>query len=300
MPEEIAAIAYQNKRVVYGILFRAMSETLRVIGADPKHLGAELGFFAVLHTWGQNLLHHPHLHCVIAGGGLSHDGKRWISCRKGFFLPVKVLSRLFRRLFLLHLKTAFNSGQLQFFSSLQELQEPHSFAHYLTPLANKEWVVYAKKPFAGSKQVLDYVGRYTHRVAISNNRLLDIDSGQVAFHWKDYRDDNKQKIITVSAEEFTRRFLLHVLPSGFQRIRYYGFLSNRHRQEKLAKCRQLLGMAPLEKTPDTSKPVRDYRDRYEQLTGFSLRECSACHQGCMVILKRLAAVSQQPAFIDTS
>jgi hypothetical protein len=181
VPEEIAAIAYQNKRVVYGILFQATAETLRTIASDPKHLGAELGFFAVLHTWGQHLLHHPHLHCVIAGGGLSPDGTRWISCRNGFFLSVRVLSRLFRRLFLQHLETAFNSGQLQFFSSLQELQQAHSFSRYLAPLSNKEWVVYAKKPFAGPRQVLDYVGRYTHRVAISNNRLLDIDNGQVAF-----------------------------------------------------------------------------------------------------------------------
>jgi hypothetical protein len=300
VPEEIAAIAYQNKRVVYGILFRATAETLRTIASDPKHLSAELGFFAVLHTWGQTLLLHPHLHCVIPGGGLSPDGSRWIPCRKGFFLPVRVLSRLFRRLFLEHLQAAFNSGHLQFFSALQELQQEQAFSRYLAPLRNAEWVVYAKPPFAGPQQVLDYVGRYTHRVAISNNRLLNIDNGQVSFSWKDYRDSNQQKTMTLSAAEFIRRFLLHVLPDGFQRIRYYGFLSNRYRQQKLAQCRQLLGMPAPEQTPDQSQPAQDYRDRYQELTGSSLRACSLCHQGCMVRLDTLIAVSQLPAVIDTS
>jgi putative transposase/transposase-like zinc-binding protein len=300
VPEEIAAIAYQNKRVVYDILFRATAETLRTIAADPKHLGAEIGFFAVLHTWGQTLIHHPHLHCVIPGGGLSPDGTRWISCRDGFFLPVRVLSRLFRRLFLEHLQTAFNSGQLQFFSSLQELQQPHSFARYLAPLRNLYWYVYAKRPFAGPQQVLDYVGRYTHRVAISNNRILDIENGQVSFSWKDYRDNDRQKPMTLSADEFIRRFLLHVLPDGFQRIRYYGFLSNRYRQQKLAKCRQLLGMPSPDETPDQSQPAQDYLDRYEELTGSSLRECPVCHKGRMLLLESLAPVFHQSAFIDTS
>jgi len=300
LPEEIAAIAYQNKRVVYGILFRAMAETLRTIAADPKHLGAELGFFAVLHTWGQTLTHHPHLHCVIPGGGISPDGRRWIACRNGFFLSVHVLSRLFRRLFLEHLQAAFNSGQLQFFSALQKLQQEHAFSRYLAPVRNAEWYVYAKRPFAGPQQVLDYVGRYTHRVAISNNRLLDIDNGQVSFSWKDYRDNNQQKTMTLSAAEFIRRFLLHVLPDGFQRIRYYGFLSNRYRQQKLAQCRQLLGMPAPAETPGQAQPAPDYRDRYEQLTGSSLRECPLCHQGRMMLLELLLAGSRLPAVIDTS
>src|SRR6266571_4566261 len=190
VPEEIAAIAYQNKEVVYGILFHATAETLRTIAADPKHLGAEIGFIAILHTWGQNLLHHPHLHCVVPGGGLSVDGQRWISCRPGFFLPVRVLSRLFRRLFLQQLRQAFDRGELQFFHSLEALQDPHEFHSYLAPVEQKEWVVYAKPPFAGPRQVLDYVGRYTHRVAISNNRLLDIEHNLVRFQWKDYRDND--------------------------------------------------------------------------------------------------------------
>ena len=217
LPEEIAAIAYQNKKVVYDILFRATSETLGTIAADPKHLGAEIGFFTVLHTWGQNLMFHPHLHCVVPGGGLSPDGDRWVSCRPGFFLPVHVLSRLFRRLFLELLQQAFDDGQLHFFTALQQLQVPSAFAIYLAPLRQAEWVVYAKAPFAGPQQVLDYVGRYTHRVAISNHRLLDIENGQVQFRYKDYRQDGLQKTMTLSADEFIRRFLLHfssLMPLG--------------------------------------------------------------------------------------
>ena len=283
VPEEIAAIAYQNKELVYDILFRATSETLRTIAADPKHLGAEIGFFAVLHSWGQNLPFHPHLHCVVSGGGLSPDGKRWIPCRPGFFLPVRVLSRLFRRLFLESLEKAFDDGQLQFFSSLQELQNRLVFLRYLARLRKSKWVVYAKAPFAGPQQVLDYVGRYTHRVAISNNRLLAIEDGQVQFRYKDYRDGSQQKTMPLSGNEFIRRFLLHVLPDGFQRIRYYGFLGNRHRKEKLQHCRQLLAMVPLEDTP--AEPTgEDYRDRYQALTGASLWECPVCHRGRMIVI----------------
>src|SRR6266705_1887605 len=192
VPEQIAAIANQNKELVSGILFRATAETLRTIAADPKHLGAEIGFFAVLHSWGQNLLHHPHLHCVVPGGGLSADGTQWISCRPGFFLPVRVLSRLFRRLFLEYLIKAFDAGKLVFFSSLEPLQDRRAFLRHLAPTRETEWVVYAKRPFAGPEQVLDYVGRYTHRVAISNHRLLDIAEGQVTFRYKDYRHDAQQ------------------------------------------------------------------------------------------------------------
>src|SRR6266566_8639144 len=229
VPEEIAALAFYNPRTVYGILFGATAETLTTIARDPQHLGAEIGFFAVLHTWGQNLLHHPHLHCVVPGGGLAPNGTCWISCRPGFFLSVRVLSRLFRRLFLEDLDTAFHSGKLRFFHSLEALQNPQEFDRYLAPVRKAEWVVYAKPPFAGPQLVLDYVGRYTHRVAISNHRLLDIENGHVRFVWKDYRDKGQQKAMTLSAEEFIRRFLLHALPDGFQRIRYYGLLGNRFR-----------------------------------------------------------------------
>jgi Putative transposase/Transposase zinc-binding domain len=242
VPQEIAVIACQNKAAVYDILFRAAAETLRTIAADPAHLGAEIGFFAILHTWGQNLLHHPHLHCVVPGGGLSSDGTRWVACRPGFFLPVRVLSRLFRGLFLAYLEKAFLSGKLAFFSSLQQLRDRAAFQRHLAPVRTAEWLVYAKPPFAGPQQVLDYVGRYTHRIAISNNRLLSIEDGKVRFRWKDYRCGGEQKTMTLAADEFIRRFLLHVPPEGFQRIRYYGFLCNRHREQKLARCRELLGM----------------------------------------------------------
>jgi hypothetical protein len=299
VPEEIAVIAYQNKAVVYGILFRAAAETLRTIAADPKHLGAEIGFFAVLHTWGSTLVHHPHLHCVVTGGGLSPAGDRWISCRPRFFLPVRVLSALFRRLFLEQLKQAFAIGKLKFFNSLADLADGLKLARYLAPLRKVKWVVYAKPPFAGPQEVVDYVGRYTHRVAISNNRLSDIDDGKVTFRYKDYRQAGEQKTMTLEAEEFIRRFLLHVLPSGFQRIRYYGFLGNRYRQQKLARCRQLLGM-PAAK-PSVSDAGTDYRDRYEELTGNSLRRCPRCQRGHMVVVEILPKpVSKVPAFTDSS
>jgi len=292
VPEEIAAIAYQNKEAVYGILFRTAAETLRTIAADPKHLGGEIGYFAVLHTWGQSLIHHPHLHFVVAGGGIAPEGDRWISCRPGFFLPVRVLSRLFRHRFLKALQKAFDSGKLHFFASLEGLQDRKVFVRYLAPARKAEWVVYAKPPFAGPQQVLDYVGRYTHRVAISNDRLLDMGNGEVRFRWKDYRNQNRQKTLTLTADEFIRRFLLHVLPDGFQRIRYYGFLGNRYRKQKLARCRQLLGM-PANERPE-SEMSSDYRDRYEELTGSSLWECPVCHKGCMHVIGVLETADKRP------
>src|SRR6202162_621858 len=298
LPQQIATIAYQNKRELYAILLRATAQTLLTIAADPKHLGEEIGFFAVLHSWGSNLLHHPHLHCVVPGGGLSPDGTQWISCRPRFFLPVRVLSRLFRRLFLEYLIKAFDAGKLQFFSSLEPLRERRAFFRHLAPTRAIKWVVYAKRPFAGPEQVLDYVGRYTHRVAISNNRLLDIDHGNITFRYKDYRHDGQQKKMALDAEEFIRRFLLHVLPDGFQRIRYYGFLGNRYREEKLARCRQLLGMPTC--TP-TSEESKDYRDRYEELTGCSLRECPVCHQDRMVTVAiLLPSPNRRTSITDTS
>jgi len=300
VPEEIADIAFQNKRTAYYILFRATAETLTTIAADPQHLGAEIGFFAVLHSWGQTLLFHPHLHCVVPGGELSPDGKTWISCRPRFFLPVEVLSCLFRRLFLKYLQKAFDSGKLQFFGSLEKLRDPHEFSLYLAPLKNSKWVVYAKPPFGGPQQVLDYVGRYTHRVAISNNRLVDIENDRVGFHWKDYRDSGQQKTMTLSAEEFIRRFLIHVLPDGFQRIRYFGFLCNRFRQDKLVQCRQLLGMPALDPKPVEGDQASDYEydQLYEKLTGSSLRQCPICHQGRMIVLEVL--IPGAPPLIDTS
>jgi Putative transposase/Transposase zinc-binding domain len=279
VPQEIAAIAYQNKAVVYDILFRATAETLRTIAADPKHLGADIGFIAVLHTWGQTLMHHPHLHCVVPGGGVSPDGQRWVACRPGFFLPVRVLSALFRRLFLTQLRQAFAAEALHFYNALAELQDPQAFAKYLAPVAAADWVVYAKKPFGGPEHVLEYLGRYTHRVAISNNRLLDFDDDTVTFQWKDYRHESQSKTMCLEASEFVRRFLLHVLPSGFQRIRHYGLLANCHREDKLEQCRRLLQAPPPPPPPD--EPV-DYRDQYQRLTGLSLRDCPACGKGQML------------------
>jgi hypothetical protein len=280
VPEAIATIAFQNQAVVYDILFRAASETLRTIAADPQHLGAEIGFLAVLHTWGQNLMHHPHLHCLVPGGGIAPDGKSWIPCRPGFFLPVRVLSRLFRGRFLHHLEKAFAAGALNFFSAHRHLHEPAAFRRYLAPLRDTEWVIYAKRPFAGPAQVLDYVGRYTHRVAISNNRLLSMEEGKVRFRWKDYRNGNRQKTMSLQAGEFIRRFLVHVLPDGFHRIRHYGFLGNCHRARKLELCRELLRMAPAA----PADPPADYRDRYEALTGRTLRQCPHCLTGIMVVV----------------
>jgi hypothetical protein len=281
VPQEVAAIAYQNKAVVYDILFRATAQTLSMIAADSRHLGAEVGFIAILHTWGQNLMHHPHLHCVIPGGGLSTDGQRWVACRPGFFLPVRVLSRLFRRVFLSHLRIAFDQHKLHFFNGLAALEEPAAFASYLQQVAHTEWVVYAKPPFGGPEKVLEYLGRYTHRVAISNNRLIDLAEGKVSFKWKDYRHESRQKIMCLEGQEFVRRFLLHVLPCGFQRIRHYGLLANRSRQAKLARCRDLL-QAP---TPPTPEEPADYRDRYLRLTGVSLRDCPHCGHGQMVCIE---------------
>ena len=234
LPAAISAIAYQNKAKVYGLLFTAAAETLTAIAADPEHLGADIGITAVLHSWGQNLHHHPHVHCIVPGGGISPDGKRWIACKRGFFLPVRVLSRLFRRLFLQGLETMHAAGELQFFADLVSLNEASAFAAILAPLRRAEWVVYAKKPFAGPKQVLAYFARYTHRVAIANSRLIDLDETHVSFRWKDYRESGrrKSKVMRLSAGEFMRRFLLHVLPNGFHRIRHYGLFANGHRADK--------------------------------------------------------------------
>ncbi len=242
LPASVAEIAFQNKEVVYTILFKAAAETLRTIAADAKHLGAEIGLLAVLHTWGQNLHHHPHVHCVVPGGGPSLDGARWVGCRPGFFLPIRVLSRLFRRLFLEALQGAFEAGELSFFGDLTGLAEPDAFAAKLRALRKIEWVVYAKPPFGGPAQVLAYLSRYTHRVAIANSRITEITERSVSFRWKDYRHHGKTKVMTLDADEFIRRFLQHTLPDGFHRIRHYGFLANGQRAAKIALCRKLLAV----------------------------------------------------------
>ena len=242
LPAQIRALAYSNQSVVYTILFKAVAETLRTIAADPKHLGARVGFTLVLHTWGSTMIHHPHVHGIVPGGGLSLDGKRWIHCRPGFFLPIQVLSCLFRRLFLERLKHAYQAGELKFFGECQSLADSKAFLNWIKPLRKINWVAYAKPPFAGPEQVLAYLSRYTHRVAISNNRLLKFNEQGVTFKWKDYRakPQFRNKIMTLKTDEFIRRFLIHVLPSRFHRIRHYGLLANSSRRDNLKRARELL------------------------------------------------------------
>src|SRR5665647_32958 len=250
LPAPIRDIAYYNKAVVYGLLFEIAAETLCTIAVDPKHLGAQVGATLVLHTWGSALTHHPHVHGIVPGGGLSPDGKRWVSCKPGFFLSVRVLSRLFRRRFLEELVAVHRAGKLQFFGEYADLAGPQAFAKWLSPVRKCEWVVYAKRPFAGPQAVLAYLSRYTHRVAIANSRLVALDERGVTFRWKDYRDKGDQdkprhKTMTLSADEFMRRFLLHVLPSRCHRIRHFGLLANNARKEKIALARELLNVAPV-------------------------------------------------------
>jgi hypothetical protein len=242
LPAPISDITYQNKAVIYDILFKASAETLVTIAADPKHLGARIGVTSVLHTWGSALTHHPHVHMIVPGGGISLDGKRWVSCRPGFFLPVRVLSRLFRRLFLEKLVAAHDAGRLNFFSDHAALADAQTFAAYLAPLRRSEWVVYAKRPFGGPEAVLAYLSRYTHRVAISNSRLISFDDAGVTFKWKDYRAKGREraKVMTLATDEFIRRFLIHVLPSGFHRIRHYGLFASSKRAENIARALELL------------------------------------------------------------
>jgi len=246
LPVPISAIAYYNKAVIYGLLFEIASETLRTIAADPKHLGVQIGATLVLHTWGSALTHHPHIHGIVPGGGLSLDGERWVSCKRGFFLSVRVLSRLFRRRFLEAISQAHAAGQLQFFGDYAHLSDTTVFSDWLAPLRKCEWVVYAKRPFAGPEAVLAYLSRYTHRVAIANSRLIALDERGVTFRWKDYRANGRtrHKTMTLSPDEFIRRFLLHVLPSGFHRIRHVGLLANGRRRDHLAQIRELLKVAP--------------------------------------------------------
>lgn len=263
VPAEVAAIAYQNKAAVYAILFDAVAETLKTIGADPRHLGGELGFIALLHTWGQTLTHHPHIHCLVPGGGLATDGQSWIACRPRFFLPIPVLSRLFRRLFLERLQAAHTAGRLRFFGTLGDLSTGPAFANALRPLRKMSWVVYAKSPFGSPEHVLAYLGRYTHRVAIANSRLITIDDASISFMWRDYRHANAQKLMTLSADEFIRRFLLHSLPDNFHRIRHYGFLANGCRRARLSIIRPLPAAAPPAACDDESAAPRRQRASYD-------------------------------------
>ena len=284
LPDELGPLTVQNPRVVYGTLFRATAETLLQIAADPKHLGAEIGFLAVLHTWGQNLHLHPHVHCLVPGGGLAPTGDRWIPCRPGFFLPVKVLSRVFRGKFLAYLEEAFHRGQLAFHGQQKERARVDGFGRLMSGLRKRDWVVYAQPPAGNPEQVLKYLARYVHRVAISNQRLLKIDNDQVFFTWKDYARKNQVKTMALPAVEFIRRFLLHVLPSGFVRIRHYGWQANRHREEKLQQCRQLL----------QAEALRGAIDQAEQSPAETVastapwERCPACAHGRMLRVEKFA------------
>ena len=280
LPSQIADIAYQNKRVIYGLLFQASAEAMLTIAADPKHLGAQIGFTAVLHSWGSAMTHHPHAHIIVPGGGLSADGERWISCRPRFFLHVLVLSRLFRRLFLEKLITAHEAGKLHFFNDHAALAHRAAFKRYLEPLRKAEWVVYAKQPFAGPKAVLAYLSRYTHRVAISNSRLIRLDHNGVTFRWKDYRAKgrDRQKVMTLPAHEFIRRFLLHVLPKGFHRIRHYGLFANGNRAANLARARRLLAVPNHDQASDPDDPEKP------ELPNPPAHPCPSCG-GPMIIIE---------------
>ncbi len=254
LPPQLASLALQNKKVVYGLLLRASAETLLEVARNPRHLGAEIGFFSVLHTWNQKLQLHPHVHCVVAAGGLSLDHTRWIRSRPRFFLPIPVLRRVFRGKFVAGLKRAFQHQQLNFSGDLSLLDQPKIFAAWLRPLFRKDWIVYCKPPFGGPEYVLQYLGRYTHRVAISNHRLISLANGQVTFGWRDSAHNHEQKLMTVSLDEFLRRFLLHLLPKGFVRIRHFGFLANRRRSTLLPLCCAALGAVPPQTEPETSTP----------------------------------------------
>jgi hypothetical protein len=284
LPESIGPVALQNPRVAYGILFQAVADTLLTIAADPKHLGARIGVLAILHTWGQNLSHHPHIHCVVPGGGLASDGSRWVNCRNDFFLPVRVLSRVFRGKFIHLLKRAYRTKQLRFHGEIERLRHPNEFERLLNFAVRTDWVVHSKTPFGGPKQVLKYLARYTHRVAISNDRLVSMDNGQIHFTWKDYAHGGARKTMTLDAVEFLRRFLLHVLPTGFVKIRYYGFLANRSRQERLSLARHLLGDSD-EAAGDQDHPSI----KIPEAVADSARceRCPACQQGRMKIIERL-------------
>jgi ribosome modulation factor len=277
IPHELSWLALHNKKVIYDLLFRASSATLLEIAADPRHLGAEIGFLSVLHTWGQNLQHHPHIHCVIPSGGLSFDHQRWVHPRYPFFLPVKVLSRVFRGKFIAGLKSALQQRKLLFPGSVKRLAEKKAFYAFLRPLFRQDWVIYTKKPFGGPEHVLHYLARYTHRVAISNHRIVNFGDGKVTFRWKDYAHKNKKRLMTLTAEEFLRRFMLHALPRGFVRIRFCGFLANRCRRDLLPLCRKVLNACPLapSPTPTASESKCGWR-------------CPLCG-GAMTVIEKLTA-----------
>lgn len=274
IPNELNQVVLRNQKILYDILFKASAETLIELTRDKKYLGVEAGFISILHTWGQNLMDHPHVHCIIPGGGLSFDGRGWIHAKKRFLLPVKVLSKLFRGKFLFYLKEAYKADKLKFVGQINWLSKEQQFQDLINKLYNKEWVVYCKPTFKSPLHVIEYLGRYTHRVAISNSRIVKMEHGKVTFRWKDYRDNNKNKLMTLDANEFIRRFLLHILPDNYVKIRHYGLLSNRNRKTKLKSCQRILGDSQKEVTNDAANPG--------DISSFNLLICPCCGNGRMV------------------
>ncbi len=292
LPHALNALAQGNPRVCSDLLFQAARETLAVFGADPRHLGGEVGGIAILHTWGQTLEQHLHLHCVVPGGALTRDSAQWLPAKPGFLFPVRALARVFRGKYLAGMQQAFAQGALRFAGGVAGLAVPAAFRKFVDSLRTPAWVVYAKPPFAGPAQVLEYLGRYTHRVAISNDRLLSVAEGQVRFRWRDYAHGNRVKIMTLAADEFLRRFLLHVLPGGFVRIRHFGFLANRGRTAKLAVCRVLLAVAPPAPEPVAALLLR--------LTGVDITQCPVCRTGRLRILATFRPGARPVPALDSS
>lgn len=288
LPEELGPLALQNKQTLYGLLFRAAAETLLTIARDEKHLGAKIGFTAVLHSWGQTLLHHPHLHCVVPAGGLAPDNSQWMAAKDTFFLPVRVLSRLFREKYLSYLRRAYRENLLILEGRLQDMRHPGLWQAFLKSIENIDWVVYAKPPFGSSLQVLKYLARYTNRVAISNRRLIKMENGQVSFRYKDYKRDRNDCVMCLDALEFIRRFLLHVLPKGFVRIRHYGFLSNRNHKEQLPLCRRLLA-STLQVVTETEAELSS-----DPITNDRFDLCPVCRKGFMIVVVKLPHVRAGP------
>ncbi|MBF8984900.1 IS91 family transposase [Lutibacter sp. B2] len=295
IPNELNPLTLRNKKIIYSILFKASAETLKELSEDPKYIGAEIGFISILHTWGQNLMDHPHIHCIVTGGGLSIDGTRWISSKKGFFIPVKVLSRLFKGKFLYYLKEAYFNKKLKFVGLINELVKYNQFKTLVDALYEKEWVVYAKPPFKNAEYVIRYLGRYTHRVAISNHRIVKFEDGRVTFKWRDYKNHNKNKLITLDVFEFIRRFLLHILPHRFVKIRHYGILSNKNRNTKLKVCKEIFGVA--NNVSHTSNDDETWEDVFLRLTGIDYKKCPCCKNGHMMRKSKLEPRCYSPPII---
>lgn len=285
LPDLVNEIALRNKKIVYNIFFKSIKETLIEAAKNPKNLGADIGFLAILHTWGQNILFHPHIHCVVPAGGISDDGNNWVNTKnKKFFISVKILSKLFKGKFISYLKKAYKKNKISFVGKIEQLGKSHNFNQLINQLYKKSWVVYAKRPFGGPEKVLNYLGRYTHRIAISNHRIISYKDGKVSFKWKDYKNNNQKKIMTLDDIEFIRRFLLHVIPENFMRIRSFGYLSNRSKKEKLSQCQELL---KVKGTGIEIKTEESWQDLVFELTGIDPTICKKCHKGKLFIIETI-------------